>query len=95
MASQDRINVDVRVDIIEIHERLTRIETMLQAIRESLDEQRKSDERQDEKLDKIVNNDKDKLQRIARVETKIKQFRAAAYILCTAVVGALVKSFFL
>jgi len=95
MVTQKEINLDVKVDIIELFERLSSIETTLVSIREALTEHRKNDEKQDEKLDKIVNNDKDKLQRIARVETKLNQFKAATYILFTAVVSALVKSFFL
>jgi hypothetical protein len=80
-------------DTIKVHERLARIEAVLEGIVQTLQAQEKCDEKQDVKLDKILENDKDKLQRITKAETTIKNIKASLYIFSVALVGAVVKSF--
>ena len=64
---------------VEVHERLARIEAMLEAIKESLKDQKDCDEKQDDKLDQILHNDKDKLQRITKTEVTVKNIKSTLW----------------
>lgn len=77
----------------ETVERLVRMETTLVSIKEHLDDQKEQDEKLDKKIDKILENDKDKLQRITKTETTLKNVKASLYVFFVALIGAVVKSF--
>ena len=78
---------------MEVSERLIRLETLLEGIREHLDDQKEMDKKLDKKIDKILSNDVNKLQRIAKNETRLKNIRASMYVFFVALVGAVVKTF--
>jgi chromosome segregation ATPase len=78
---------------VEFHERLARIETLLETIEKAIEDQREDDKDLDKKIDKILENDKDKLQRITKVETRASNLKATMYVFVVALVTALVKSF--
>ena len=80
-------------DKIEIHERLARMEALLEMLNQALKDQKECNLAQNKKLDKILNNDKDKLQRLATVETKVKNLKAVMFLFLTMVLGVLGKSF--
>ena len=80
-------------DTIEIHERLTRIETILDSIHKALEEQKECDDKQDKKLDKILHNDIDKLQRIARTEESIKNIKATLWVFVAPLAAGIAKWF--
>lgn len=81
------------VKAIEVAERLATLETLCQGIKEHLDDQKKQDEKLEKKIDKILDNDKGKLQRIAKTETKVKNIKATLWLFAVALVGAVVKTF--
>jgi hypothetical protein len=76
---------------VEVHERLARIEAILEAIKDDLQDQKECDEKQDVKLDQILSNDKDKLQRITKTEEKVKNVRATLWIFAVPLAGVLIK----
>ena len=78
---------------IEVSERLARLETLLEGIKEHLNDQKKEDEKLGNKIDKILANDSVKLQRIAKNETKLKNIKATLWLFAVALVGAVAKTF--
>ncbi len=80
-------------DTIEVHERLARMEALLEAIQESLRDQKNCDANQDIKLDKILENDKDKLQRITKTEVKVKNIKATLFVFAGAISAAVARWF--
>jgi DNA repair ATPase RecN len=80
-------------DTIKVHERLARMETLLEAIQQALQDQKKCDENQDDKLDKILENDKDKLQRITKTEERIKNIKTALWLFLVPIAAAITRWF--
>ena len=80
-------------DKIEVHERLARMEAILEAIKEALEDQKRCDEQQDKKLDEILHNDKDKLQRITTTETQIKNLKATLWLFAVPLAAGIAKWF--
>ena len=78
---------------IELHERLARIEELLRHITEEQKEQKQDDEKLDGKIDKILDNDKNKLERIAKTEQKVKNIKATMFVFLAAIAGALARWF--
>lgn len=94
------------VNALEVATRLARMEATLEGIKEHLDDQKETDgkledkidknnEKITKKIDKILENDKDKLQRIAKTETKVKNIKAILWLFLTIFVGIAVKTFLL
>lgn len=96
MVASDRESFITRDDII-IHERLTRIETMLE---ESIKTNETCHERIEEMLDHILGNDKDKLDRITELEqeaavtrTKLKHTKAFLFMILAPLAAGIIKWF--
>ncbi len=87
-------------ETIRIHERLSCIETMLSNIAATLEEQNQYDLKIDEKIDKILNNDKDKLMHLVKLDGEIntlknslKYIKYTLYIFLAPICAALAKWF--
>ena len=82
---------------IELHERLARMETHLEQLLVTLDKQEerrvKCDEDQTDKIDQILSNDKDKLQRLATVEERVSNIKTTLWLFLLPISGALAKWF--
>lgn len=78
---------------IDIHERLARIEEALGNIKKALDDQKDCDKDLDEKIDKILDNDRDKIKQIADNKASIKGLKAALYVFVVPLLYAVVRSF--
>lgn len=78
---------------IEVHERLASIETLLEALKQAIDEQREDDKDLDEKIDKILENDKDKLQRITTTEEKLKNIKTTLWLFAVPIAAAIARWF--
>lgn len=78
---------------METNERLIRLETLLEGIKEHLNDQKETDKKLDKKIDKILANDVNKLQRIAKNETRLKNIKATLYVFFVALVAAVAKTF--
>ena len=75
-------------DTVEVHERLARMEALMAAIKEALEDRKECDEKLDGKIDKILENDKDKLARISVVEDRVKTNRKVMGAIGTILLGA-------
>ena len=77
---------------MDTNERLATIEELLRHLCDEQKDQKRQDEKLDGKIDQILTNDKDKLQRITRTETTVKNMKATLYVFFVALVGAVVKT---
>ena len=80
-------------ETIEFYERLVRIETLLETIEKAIEDQREDDKDLDKKIDKILENDKDKLQRITKVETRASNLKTMLALYFVPLALALIKAF--
>lgn len=78
---------------IQVHERLARMEAILESIGKALEDQKECDEKLEKKIDKILENDKDKLKQITENKTSVKNLKAALYVFVVPLLYAVVKSF--
>lgn len=80
-------------DKIEVHERLARIEAILDLIKEGLEDQQYCDEKLEKKIDQILQNDKDKIERITANEHALKNIRTTLWLFVAPVIAAVVHWF--
>ena len=80
---------------IALHERLARIEELLKNIADRQAEiketQKECDEKLEKKIDKIMNNDVSKLQRIAKVEERAGNMKTLMWFVIPMLLGALAR----
>ena len=79
--------------LVGLHERLARIEEMLKHLICEQDDQKQCDDKLDEKIDKILDNDKDKLQRITKNEQTIKNVKAILWLFLVPVSAGIARWF--
>jgi len=78
---------------VELHERLVRIEELLNHLVKEQEEQKEDDEKLDGKIDKILDNDKNKLERIAKTEQTVKNIKATLFVFLAAIAGVIGRMF--